>query len=91
MYVQHVPLYHVTNIVICEVIRYCCRRSLVIVHSFSCSTMPVLKIITNLSRDKIPADFLDKATEFLAKLLEKDKKVWHNINSDHTMNKMVYS
>ena len=37
--------------------------------------MPVLKIITNLSRDKIPADFLDKATEFLVKLLEKDKKV----------------
>ncbi|XP_065893584.1 macrophage migration inhibitory factor-like [Dysidea avara] len=36
--------------------------------------MPVLKIITNLSRDKIPADFFTKATEFLAKLLEKDKK-----------------
>ena len=38
--------------------------------------MPVLKITTNLSRDKIPADFLDKATDFLMKLLEKDKKVY---------------
>ena len=37
--------------------------------------MPVLKIIANLSRDKIPADFFTMATEFLAKLLEKDKKV----------------
>ena len=37
--------------------------------------MPVLKIITNLSRDKIPADFLTKATDFLAKLFDKDKKV----------------
>ena len=44
--------------------------------SQSCSTMPVLKITTNLSRDKIPADFLDKATDFLMKLLEKDKKVY---------------
>ena len=46
------------------------------------STMPVLKIITNLSRDKIPADFLEKATDFLAKLLEKDKKVWGVIIDD---------
>ena len=50
--------------------------------------MPVLKIITNLSRDKIPADFLDKATEFLAKLLEKDKKVAMPNNSVCIMNKL---
>ena len=41
----------------------------------TCSTMPVLKILTNLSRDKIPADFLEMATDFLAKLLQKDRKV----------------
>ena len=52
--------------------------------------MPVLKIVTNLSRDKIPADFLEKATDFLAKLLEKDKKVCvdHTWYGEYTLRDM---
>ena len=51
--------------------------------------MPVLKILTNLSRDKIPADFLEKTTDFLAKLLEKDRKVCVTIGGTENKLSMV--
>lgn len=37
--------------------------------------MPTLVIYTNVAKDKIPADFLTKATDVLAKQLGKPQKV----------------
>lgn len=38
--------------------------------------MPILKIVTNVSRSKVPADFLTKATEILVEASGKEIQVY---------------